>query len=262
MDLLKAKIYLDKINREFARMLKDPENVPRIDIDITLSYMRELYDAFLSEQPKNIRVAAAPPQPVVAAPPTPAPPPVVVAPPAPPPPVVVAPPAPPPPPIVVAPPPPPVVVAPPPPAPVAVQAPPVVEVVPDPPAPAPPAVPAPGPAPEPPSHKPPVAVSESSAEVLFEYKEAKELSEKLSDMPIADLKRAIALNDKLLLTRELFGGDGAAFDQTLNALNDFSGFEQAKSYLIKNCISTYDWLDKKKAEAAKGFIRLIRRRYK
>ncbi|MBK8426713.1 MAG: hypothetical protein IPL27_12410 [Lewinellaceae bacterium] len=38
----------------------------------------------------------------------------------------------------------------------------------------------------------------SGVEVLFEEKQAKELSDKLSELPIADLKKAIALNDRLL----------------------------------------------------------------
>ncbi len=48
MDLLKTKFYLDKLNREFARMSKDPETIVRIDVDIMASYVRELYDAVLS----------------------------------------------------------------------------------------------------------------------------------------------------------------------------------------------------------------------
>jgi hypothetical protein len=255
MDLLKAKIYLDKISREFARMSKDPENVARIDVDITLSYIRELYDAFLSEKPAAApavtpRKPAPAPEPVAA--PAPPPPPIVVAAPAPPPPVLAEVPAP-------APPPAPVVVAPPP-APVAAPAPPpppvVVEV------PAPPVVveaPAPPPAP---ARSTGAAVSTEEASVVFEQKEAKELSEKLSELPISDLKRAIALNDRLLLTRELFGGDGPAFDATLSALNSFSGFEQAKAHLIAECIGQYGWLDKNRLDAAKNFVKLVRRRYK
>ena len=49
MDFQKAKIYLDKLNREFTRMSKDQENTIRIDVDIMASYIRELYDAILSE---------------------------------------------------------------------------------------------------------------------------------------------------------------------------------------------------------------------
>jgi hypothetical protein len=244
MDLLKAKIFLDKINREFSRMSKDPDNVARIDVDITLSYVRELYDAFLSD--KSAAVEA----PAPARKPAPAPPPVQAPPPPPPPVVEVAPaPAPPPPPVVVAPPAPVVVEAPPPPPPVVV--------VPPPPAPAPAPVPPP-PAPAPVA----VVVSAGEAEVLFEYKVAREVSEKLSDTAISDLKRAIAINDRMLLTRELFGGDAAAFEAALGALNGYSGFEQAKAYLISDVIGRFDWLHNSRAESAKSFIRLIRRRYK
>lgn len=257
MDLLKAKIYLDKINREFARMLKDTENIPRIDVDITLSYIRELYDAFLYEQQETARPATAAKK--QAPPPMEAPPPVVAPPPAPvavaPPPVAAPPPAPAPPPVAAPPPAP----APPPPPPVAPPVPPPPPEV----APAPAiVVPPPAPAPEPPAAKPSATVHAGAAEILFEYKEAKELSEKLSETPISDLKRAIALNDRLLLTRELFNGDSTAFDSALTALNGFAGFEQAKQYLLNNCIGAFDWLDKKRIEPAKSFIRLVRRRYK
>jgi hypothetical protein len=269
MDLLRAKIYLDKINREFTRMLKDPENIPRIDVDITLSYIREMYEAFQNEAPE--RVAAPAPRAVAApvAEPKPAPPPVVAAP------IIVEPP---PPPVVVVPPPvvepaptpapPPVVAAPiivePPPPPVVVAPPPVVEPKP---------VPAPPPVvaapiivepPPPPVVKiaPAIPVNSDDAEILFEYKEAKELSEKLSETPLSDIKRAIALNDRLLLQRELFGGDHTVFEDVLNSLNHFSGFEQAKSYLLQNCIGRFDWMHKSRIDTAKSFIRLVRRRYK
>ncbi|MBK7938509.1 MAG: hypothetical protein IPJ82_16130 [Lewinellaceae bacterium] len=100
------------------------------------------------------------------------------------------------------------------------------------------------------------------ASVLFEEKQAKELSEKLAEQPVADLKKAIALNDRLLLTRELFAGDGKAFEATINALNGFSHFEEAKVYLVEHCVERYVWLDKKRVEEAKNFIKLVRRRYK
>lgn len=247
MDLLKAKIYLDKLNREFARMLKDPDNIPRIDVDIAQSYIRELYDAFLSDVPDAKSVAA--PRKVVEAPPPPPPPPpppVVVAPPPPPP---VVPPQPPMPPVVVAPPPPPPVVVVPPPPPPVVEAPP-----PPPPAPQPPTPPTPNPV--------TATVSAGDADVLFEYREAKELSEKLSDTAISDLKRAISLNDRLMIQRELFGNDNPLFEAALTTLNNASGFEAAKAYLLNECIGRFDWLHKNKVETAKSFIRLVRRRYK
>ena len=88
------------------------------------------------------------------------------------------------------------------------------------------------------------------------------MSEKLSELPIADLRKAIALNDRLLLTRELFAGDGQAFDAALNALNTCANMGEAKGYLQQNCVTRFGWLDAKRVETAKGFIKLVRRRYK
>lgn len=237
MDLQKTKIYLDKLNREFARMDKDPDNIMRIDMDIMASYVRELYDAILSPDPghaakheSTLRKPSPPRQPE---------PPAEVAPP----PAVSAPPV-----MKEA--------APPPPAPVQEEAP----------APAPPS-----PAPVVVEHKPiqvmPAAPRNleplpAGIDVLFEEKQAKELSEKLSELPIADLKKAIALNDRLLLTSELFAGDGKAFEAAIGGINNLSSFEEAQNYLIEHCVVRYQWTDKKRLEPAKNFIKLVRRRFK
>ncbi len=246
MDLQKTKIYLDKLNREFTRLSRDPDNIARIDIDIMASYVRELYDAMLSESSgyaaKNAPIPAhkpaARPHEVIEQPAAAAPQPVIV----PPPPVVIAPE-----PVAPAPAPPPPVVAP-------------VAVVPPPPAP----VPAPAPVIAAPVVVEPVApvVSSGYADILFEERQAKELSEKLSELPIADLKKAIALNDRLLLTRELFSGDGQAFEAAITALNSFTQFGEAQQYLLDQAVVRYGWLDKKRVEPAKNFIKLVRRRYK
>lgn len=256
MNLSKAKIFLDKINRDFSRMSKDPDTILRIDVDIMMSNVRELYDALLSEEDDAPatksehahRKPAAPrhhepsgsSEPVASNPAPPAPPvasvPAATPPPAPPPAEQAPPPeekpAP-------APPPPPVVIEP-----VRVAEPlPTVKIQPP---------------VTPPASFPAVS---PDAEALFDQKQVKELSEKLSELPIPDLRRAIALNDKLLLTRELFGGDNQAFENAINALNGFTGMEQAKSYLLDQCVMRYRWTDKKHAETAKNFIKLVRRRY-
>ena len=243
MDLLKTKIYLDKLNREFTRLSKDPDNIVRIDVDIVASYVRQLYDAVLSDTtvtapaPRQEHVPtrrpAAPRAPQIEAP-APAP----AIPVLPPPPTVT--------------PEPPVREAPPPPA---AQPPIVVEEKP---------APAALSEPEVVVHvKAPAAHAISpEAEALFEEKQARELSEKLSELPIADLKKAIALNDRLLLTRELFSGDGQSFDAALTALNNYTQFADAKAYLLDHCVIRYGWLDKKRVETAKNFIKLVRRRYK
>lgn len=238
MDLLKTKIYLDKINREYARMSRDPENIVRLDVDILMSYVRDLYDALLSDadnpappgrDSNKAPVAKEPTAPVAAQapPPPPSRPPIAEQ--APPPEEKPAP----------APPPPPVVVEP-----IKSEEPlPVVK----------PAAP-----PPPPMSFPAIP---PEAELLFEYKEAQELSEKLSNLPIPDLRKAVSVNDRLLLTRELFADDNNAFDKALETLNSLSSMEEAKSYLLEHCVMRYRWTEKKRLETAKKFIKLVRRRF-
>ncbi len=238
MDLQKTKIFLDKITREYARMSKDPDTIMRIDVDIMLSYIRDLYDAVLTDTPASAAPARREPAPTPPVPPpapthtpmaaAPAPPPVVAE--AAPPPEEKPAPAP----------PPPVVVE-------AIKAEPLPVMKPATP-------PAPTAAPSFPAAPP-------DAEALFEQRQAVELSEKLSELPIPDLRKAIGLNDKLLLTRELFGEDTSAFDKVVDTLNGFANMDQAKSFLLDHCVMRYRWTDKKRLEVAKKFIKLVRRRY-
>ncbi|TNE51963.1 MAG: hypothetical protein EP344_16165 [Bacteroidetes bacterium] len=232
MDLLKTKVYLDKINREYARMSKDPDNIVRLDVDIMLAYVRDLYDALLSEESASVPPSAKPPkampEPKVEAKPEA---PTVSRPTAEqaPPPEDKPAPAPPPPPVVVE------------------------SIKPD--------EPLPTVKPQAPAAPPSFPAIPPEAEKLFEYKEAQELSEKLSNLPVADLRKAIALNDRMLLTHELFADDSPAFEKAIDTLNGFSSMEEAKSYLLQHCVMRYRWTEKKRIDTAKKFIKLVRRRY-
>lgn len=269
MDLQKAKIFLDKINREFGVMQRDPENISTIDVDILRQYIRDFYDAVLSEKTTVLTHSPAP-QPARQAAESPAPksnrpigfnPERNVPKPAPiyeeekryadqPKPMVEE------------------VIRP------AEQ--PVFEVeAPAARAPEPPVRQAPPPEPvyqptiekitepaPPPTPKAPSVEVSSEMLALFEFKAAKELSDKLSELPIADLKKALSLNDRLLMTRELFGGDGKMLEATISTLNSLGSFEEAKSYLIQFCAERYSWAEKVRIEHARTFIKLVRRRFK
>jgi len=130
------------------------------------------------------------------------------------------------------------------------------------PAPPPKADPPPPPKPEPkPTGKAAKSNAEpSSFELLFEYKQARELSEKLSERPISDLTKAFAINDRLLYTNELFSKDQSAFSESLKLLNKFESMDEAKSLLI-NLADQYQWTDDEKLDSARTFIKTIRRRY-
>ena len=55
--------------------------------------------------------------------------------------------------------------------------------------------------------------------------------------PVTDLHRAIGINDKFLMIRDLFGGDGEAFDAALDALNGFGDLDDCMIYIAEN----YAW---------------------
>lgn len=111
------------------------------------------------------------------------------------------------------------------------------------------------------AHREVVSDSEDDLETLFEHHQAKELSEKLSELPIQDLSKAMGLNEKIFTINELFGGDQDAFKQIIQALNGFRSFADAKEYLIREAAFRFNWSHPERKNKAKNFIKLVRRRY-
>ena len=97
-------------------------------------------------------------------------------------------------------------------------------------------------------------------DALFEFKAARELSEKLSQRPIGDLTKAFSLNDKLLYANELFGRQLIAFNDAVKHVNEMSSFNEAKSYLTQMA-DQYEWSKKEKVPLAKDFVMLVKRRF-
>lgn len=266
MNLKQAEIILEKVNRLYKTMKLDERNIDVFEQDLMLSYIRQLYDVFAPEQVANTRIRpelpprAVAPKPAPKPEPKPKPKPVPVpkvevkkeAPPAPVVPELVRPPAP-------APVPEPIPTPPPAPKPEPVK---VEKPTPPPaPKPAPTPVPKPPAAPTPAPEKDPVGLSTAEQEELFDHDEATELSEKLSQLPIKNLTRAMGLNEKIFTINELFEGDSKAFDETIKTLNNFRTFGEARIYLSAYAAHRYKWLDNKRKKKARNFIKLIRRRY-
>lgn len=122
----------------------------------------------------------------------------------------------------------------------------------------------PDPEPEPPATEPTEdqvqTVPNRKVASLFQFKQATELSEKLSERPIQDLTKALAINDRLLYMNELFGGDPNALNDNLNRLNRMENMEEARG-LLARFAEKYDWADEEREDIARDFIRLVRRRY-
>jgi hypothetical protein len=102
--------------------------------------------------------------------------------------------------------------------------------------------------------------SDVSIEDLFQFSDGKELSDRLSQQPITDLKKAIPIGDKHLFIKELFGNNQEFYTQTIQALDTLQTFGEAKMYLLRVAIN-YHWNLSSKKEFAKNLIKIIRRRY-
>jgi hypothetical protein len=97
---------------------------------------------------------------------------------------------------------------------------------------------------------------------MFELKEARELSEKLSSTPIKDLNTAMGINDRFLTVNELFDGDANAFKDCVDHINQMQSYYDAKSYLLSETAQKYDWSSAERLKKAAGFITLVQRRFR
>lgn len=244
MNVKQAKILLEKINRLFHSMTMD-DHISEIEKELMRNYVKSLYEEFLPARGTSASPIVEAPK-VVKEVPKPKPAPARVAP------VVETPPPPPPPKVEAV----PIPVSPPPPVPkpkpVVVEPPKVIKKV----------VPSPPPPPPVRASAPKSKKSSMSEEMedLFEFKKATDLSERLSESPIKDLRKAMGINERILTTNELFDGNGDALKDALSTINNLNSFDEAQDYLI-NIGEIYDWTTKKKKKKAKVFIKLVRRRF-
>jgi hypothetical protein len=91
-------------------------------------------------------------------------------------------------------------------------------------------------------------------------KEAKtELSEKLNEVSIKDLKKAIGVNDRFLFINELFRGDEAMYERSIKTINSFSIFPEAEYWIRRELKVKLGWSDSN--ETVKQFDQLVKRRF-
>jgi hypothetical protein len=77
--------------------------------------------------------------------------------------------------------------------------------------------------------------------------------------PIADLKQAITLNDKLLYIKDLFNGYNLAYSEAIDILNRYNNLSEADKFLKGNYATKNNW-ESKQATVDK-FYALLERRY-
>ena len=85
------------------------------------------------------------------------------------------------------------------------------------------------------------------------------LADQFGKQPILDLTKEIGINEKYLITENLFSGDKDAYLESINELNDFENIDQANNYLNKTLLKKYSW--NSKSNHFKRLNILVQRRY-
>ncbi|MDQ0640737.1 hypothetical protein QF042_004302 [Pedobacter sp. W3I1] len=77
--------------------------------------------------------------------------------------------------------------------------------------------------------------------------------------PIADLKQAISLNEKLLFIKDLFNGYNLAYSEAIDIVNKMNSFEAADGFLQNNYAAKNNWANKQ--ATVDQFYELLNRRF-
>ncbi len=93
---------------------------------------------------------------------------------------------------------------------------------------------------------------------LIERNEDKSVASKLQKAPIQDLVKAIGLNDRFLLTKELFNNNAEHYNKSIRELNEMAGLDEAFNYLDE-LKATLEWDEN--SSACLKIYDLIRRKY-
>lgn len=87
----------------------------------------------------------------------------------------------------------------------------------------------------------------------------KDLSDRLQETPIKDLKKAIGINDRFLFIQELFQGDESMYERSLKTINGFSIYPEAEYWIRRELKTKLGWDDKN--DAVQLFNHLVKRRF-
>lgn len=88
---------------------------------------------------------------------------------------------------------------------------------------------------------------------------ATEVSHKLTDTPVKDLKKAIGVNDRFLFINELFRGDEAMYERSIKTINGFSIYPEAEYWIRRELKTKLGWKDSD--ATVMEFDQLIKRRF-
>lgn len=85
------------------------------------------------------------------------------------------------------------------------------------------------------------------------------LADQFGQQPISDLTKEIGINEKYLITENLFSGDSKAYSTAIKELNEFQNINQASDFLKNSLSKKHNW--NPKSNQLKRLINLVERRY-
>ncbi len=86
-----------------------------------------------------------------------------------------------------------------------------------------------------------------------------ELSEKLTETPVKDLKKAIGINERYVFINELFRGDEAMYERSIKTINSFTIWPEAEYWVRRELKTKLGWIDSN--DTVKKFDALVKRRF-
>ncbi len=86
-----------------------------------------------------------------------------------------------------------------------------------------------------------------------------EVSHRLTDTPVKDLKKAIGINDRYLYINELFRGDEVMYERSIKTINSFAIWPEAEYWIRRELKTKLGWVDAE--PTVMQFDQLVKRRF-
>lgn len=96
---------------------------------------------------------------------------------------------------------------------------------------------------------------------IFEKSRGLEISDKLGNLPLKDLTKVMGINERMFTIKELFGGNQERFKTVMSDINELSGYDEAKEYLIRGVATELKWDSEAHYKKADKFVKLVQRRF-
>mgnify|MGYP000447938645 FL=1 len=102
-------------------------------------------------------------------------------------------------------------------------------------------------------------ISSKSVNEMHSNSPQTSLADQFGQQPIIDLNKEIGINERYLMTENLFGGDSQECTNAIHKLNEFENLVLAQDYLKKELSQKFNW--SAKSNQVKRLFKLVERRY-